>query len=1000
MLKIDVQLNPPQTVSKIGRRQETDPMLAQATGQSDKAETNFVRSTAWLLPGPLAVGWLNEIATWNLPHQHLRFLILPTSMSDRSPTGALVYFDSSANSGKGLNQEAAQAGERDPLTRTCISPAPTCIEYWGWLDRLWIPHGATLNHPVSAIDFDAIRVPNLTYIWHPKIGLIGIDDVEILRCSQLLRLPREEASGWDRGVAGPKFNKRLYTMRSSPPAHIDETLAEGKEDIGAQADQISWKPQPRKPITAKEVFSGKVNPVLFGIARIVRAMTKIAPATASQETWINRWEKWANDRLRELSDQLFRERNKELLRLMDLLDNDPDQGLKFALPIDSVSSHRGLEHAGGELGKREIDFDYGKLTTPRAQDVWEIPARIRHDLHCKYRNLAAREVSLGRYRRAAYIYAHLLADLPAAARALEAGKHFREAAVIYRSHLKDDLTAIRCLKSGGLWSEAIELLEQREDFEQIGDILAKIGQPENAIQFYLRATDQFKHRDELIHAARIEEYKLGEPDLALKTLSSGFSKGKSFCLPEIFRILGNKGGHQVAQTWLEKARTYVLEYPRTINGVAETVIRQATEYPDQATRELAADTARKIVSQYLAGNRPSTEYALIKNLSKLAPADRLLSRDCGRVVNDLSPKRKSTTRPRSSRRQPVTLHRSLVLDENRELWGRLMGQPPPANSEPLSWVTAHSIRDTVFALGYCHDIFVIQRFDWRYQSFDTRCFYFSRPVPPDGLTANDVIIASNRENFVAIFISNRLQQAEVPLATRLTDLSFSSLVSTELIMRTELMPSFTLGKPAGVTQEVLGLQAISNREWLQLRLQNNSLLLEIVGSGNPLTSTVSIALQDLPSFQIPVPICVLEGKFLLGIGNRSFVISSVDRKSIDFDQLICGIATSPPYTRLRVGMALDNGIAYFKDHIDASNYRILCSEMERPHMLFTRSGHLVAATDNHCQIFSTRDDLPALVGELTISESLALLPTNAPNEFATITKRGEVKVYQIARAIA
>ena len=94
--------------------------------------------------------------------------------------------------------------------------------------------------------------------------------------------------------------------------------------------------------------------------------------------------------------------------------------------------------------------------------------------------LAGREMRLGRYRRAAYIYAHLLGDFTNAAAALVAGKHWREAAVLYRDKLKRPEMAAKCLEQGGLWAEAIEFYEQLGDFEKVGDLYAQLEQPEEA----------------------------------------------------------------------------------------------------------------------------------------------------------------------------------------------------------------------------------------------------------------------------------------------------------------------------------------------------------------------------------------------------------------------------------------------------------------------------------------------------------------------------------------
>ena len=64
-------------------------------------------------------------------------------------------------------------------------------------------------------------------------------------------------------------------------------------------------------------------------------------------------------------------------------------------------------------------------------DFWMMSPEYSQRLATIYRELANREISLGRHRRAAYILAELLGDLSAAAATLADGGHFREAAVLY-----------------------------------------------------------------------------------------------------------------------------------------------------------------------------------------------------------------------------------------------------------------------------------------------------------------------------------------------------------------------------------------------------------------------------------------------------------------------------------------------------------------------------------------------------------------------------------------
>src|SRR6202000_772153 len=141
-------------------------------------------------------------------------------------------------------------------------------------------------------------------------------------------------------------------------------------------------------------------------------------------------------------------------RLLHLLDTDPEAGLRHAIPMNDFA-HRGVAPPGGRLGTHSLDFDPRKLGGGPA-GFWNVPQNLREVLRRRYREMADREMQLGRHRRAAYIYAELLGDLVSAANALKQGRLFREAALLYEDHLRNPLEAARCLAAGGLLAGAIE----------------------------------------------------------------------------------------------------------------------------------------------------------------------------------------------------------------------------------------------------------------------------------------------------------------------------------------------------------------------------------------------------------------------------------------------------------------------------------------------------------------------------------------------------------------
>lgn len=151
--------------------------------------------------------------------------------------------------------------------------------------------------------------------------------------------------------------------------------------------------------------------------------------------------------------------------------------------------HRGIARPSSTLPSHGVNFDLRRLGGGGAADPWVLPGDLYSRLRAEYMELAGREMRLGRYRRAAYIYAHLLGDSSNAAAALIAGKHWREAAVLYRDKLKRPDQAAKCLEQGGLWAEAIEFYEKLEAFEKVGDLHAKLEQPEEAEKAWRRAVE-------------------------------------------------------------------------------------------------------------------------------------------------------------------------------------------------------------------------------------------------------------------------------------------------------------------------------------------------------------------------------------------------------------------------------------------------------------------------------------------------------------------------------
>ena len=296
-----------------------------------------------------------------------------------------------------------------------------------------------------------------------------------------------------------------------------------------------------------------------------------------------------------------------------MLQEDPDEGLRYALPLEGTP-RRGSAPAGNELTRRNVQFNLQQLPASGPAGIWEVSQQRFESLRDKYRELANRELSLGRHRRAAYIFAHLLGDMHSAAAALRAGAHWREAAILYRDRLNRPQIAAECLEEGQLWTEAIDLYLPLESFEKVGDLYRKIGQDEQADEAFRRAVTRQLIAGDYLEAARLAEQKLNAPHEALQYLTAAWPNSHQAiaCLNQKFTMLAAHGLHEQAKKLVDQTDACLLSEhmaKKAVNLLADVAIR----YPDPQVRVLAADRVRVAAGHLLAedsAGMPTTSFRM------------------------------------------------------------------------------------------------------------------------------------------------------------------------------------------------------------------------------------------------------------------------------------------------------------------------------------------------------------------------------------------------------
>ncbi len=547
--------------------------------------TTAAPAAAWFIAGADTAEWLAELSRWGVPLGGVRLYPVPESARTRRPCGVLAI--------------------------TAGKPAVVrALPYATLGGRLFHPADAVVDPPVSAAEL-ATAVRHDVLVLHPAAGPVGFASDDAVHVHDLLAPPPRRAADWSHADAGPPPLPRLVSVEADPvPKSLDQLLAGGRDDIGSATGGAMPRVAGESP--ARDAAAGVARPLLRFVSSLPLGPLRL----------------WANSALARVGSSLQARRDRELDRLLELLTSDPDAGLQHALPVRDMAT-RGVAPPSDRLGRTDVDFDLGDLSGGnRRRDGWAIAEAKRQQLIARYRAAANRELNLGRYRRAAYIFAHLLGDFAAAADALKRGRDYREAAALYRDQLKNLRAAADCLAAGGLLAEAILLYRELGQFETAGDLHARLGEPAAAAARYREAVDQNLHHKHLLAATRLLETKLAAADEALALLEAAWPESESAgsCLAEWFAMAGRLGRHDRVAGRVRQVRDGPVP---THLGV--TLVRQlaavAVSSPDATVRHRAADAARVVAGRRLPTADATDRHGIVRALVSLAPGDRLLNRD-------------------------------------------------------------------------------------------------------------------------------------------------------------------------------------------------------------------------------------------------------------------------------------------------------------------------------------------------------------------------------------
>lgn len=563
--------------------------------------------------------WLQEMNTWQIPLTQLVCYIISQNNNPVEAAGLFVIFSK--------EQTPAILQVKQPYTVTG--------------GRLYIPIDAELSPAISEKELQSLLIWDCQ-VFHPALGFIGFERKDGVELADLLQYTAPNNTNWEYALTG-----------NSPwiPLHQINVQRLAIEDVfDSVKESISSKPLTDIPKSNKnDVPSFLNNKVAEGLLKGVftllsglGAITSIPggaiggamPSSgggssgrstgSSKSGFFGRIMNWVHEKIEDLE----RQRDSELKRLSDMFEKNMDEFLQYAIPLSSPYMNRGTANPGARLTKNSSQFNLGRLGGGQAVDGWNLDNHY-NNLRSKYLSAAQQAINKKDYKKAAYVYAHLLGDYAMAAATLKQGKHYREAAILYKEHLNNPQQAAECYKEGGLYVEAIELYTGLHEYEKAGDLYAELGQHEQALTCYEDSVAKAALNHDYLEQSRIVKDKIGDGPRAKQVLLEGWQDAKQpeACLTKYFDLLADDNKeqlHEEVKNFYAKG-DHLNKKVSFLNVIDDLNKKYRTGELESTCRTIAYEVVSEEVS---AGRKAS-----LHHLKDFISDDQLLTPDCYRFIH-------------------------------------------------------------------------------------------------------------------------------------------------------------------------------------------------------------------------------------------------------------------------------------------------------------------------------------------------------------------------------
>jgi tetratricopeptide (TPR) repeat protein len=484
-------------------------------------------------------------------------------------------------------------------------------------DKLFIPENAAIHPKLNTSEIDSLFAKN-PHVFHPEFGLFQLETP--IDWQEVLELPEPKAVEITEPTSAafyPQYIQKIE-IKPLPP---EELLKEMEQNIFPQKESFE-----DKPLTFQEKIKYNLLKKLFSLSKKTSGGYKV-----ERNNWLDKIASMAaslfpnaDKMLENLEKNLedYEKRNSsEVEKLMDLFKNNPEEALKYAIPIDNDGTFRGGTEGAFTMNRRWQSFNlFGNNASGGGGGGIVFNDATMNLLQQQYTETAKKFIAEKNYQKAAFVYMKLLKNNHMAAQTLEDGKLYPEAASLYLKYMNNKQKAASCYEKGRMTSEAINLYKELNMNEKVGDLYLTINNKTEAFVHYNNVVDDYKKRDQYVKASLLLKTKMQDNTSAQNMLLTGWREQKDSvnCLGNYFnniddtKVLAKEIDEIYKKDTNSKNKTEFLTVIKYVHKQDDTLAEQTKEIAYEIVAELAI-TKPDILNELPAFNK---DHQLKKDITR------------------------------------------------------------------------------------------------------------------------------------------------------------------------------------------------------------------------------------------------------------------------------------------------------------------------------------------------------------------------------------------------